>query len=47
MWQSSPETPCIFAAGDLWLHVLLLGMLLDSGNDFLKRDLKLNSINWT
>jgi hypothetical protein len=26
MCQFSLETPCILAAGDLWLHVLLLGM---------------------
>jgi hypothetical protein len=44
VWQFSPETPCVFAA-DLWLHVLLLGMCLDSGNDFLKRELKLNSLH--
>lgn len=45
VWQFSPETPCVFAAGDLWLQVLLLGMCLDSGNDFLKRELKLNRVH--
>jgi len=45
VWQFSPETPCVFAAGNLWLHVLLSGMCLDNGNDFLKRGLKLNSVH--
>jgi hypothetical protein len=45
VWQFSAETPCVFAAGDLWLQVLLLGMCLYSGNDFLKRELKLNSVH--
>jgi hypothetical protein len=45
VWQFSPETLCVFAAEDLWLHVLLLGMCLDRGNDFLKRELKLNSVH--
>jgi len=45
VWQFSPETARVFAAGDKWLHVLLSGISLQCGNDFLKRELKLNSVH--